>query len=411
MVHGGRRLEGHIDVDSAKNAILPIIAATLLTKGKVVLHRIPKISDVDKMLNIIKHMGGKVTFCEEGVVIDNTSINTLTVPKELTSGIRSSIFILGAMLSMYKKAIVAYPGGCAIGLRPVGIHLFGLRELGVKIREDSDFIDCDGGSMHSNTVRLDFPSVGATENVMMAAVLLKGDTIIQNAAKEPEIIDLANFINTLGGKIEGAGTHTIRIQGVKRLHGGEYTPIGDRIIAGTYMIAGAMTKGHIELSNAKYEDNLALIDKLKKSGCNVDFFGGKIIMDMKYRPKSCSFTTGVFPGFPTDLQPQLSTMCTIAHGVSDITENLFETRFKHFEELKKMGAKVECFNKSALVIGVNKLYGAEVVAQDLRGGAALVLAGLVAEGETLINNTSYIDRGYDNIEGKLKSLGAEIKRV
>ena len=411
LINGGKKLEGVLDVDSSKNAILPIIASTLLTKEKVVLYKVPNISDVDKMLEIIMSLGGKVKRDEDVVEIDNSEISNLEIPSELTSAIRSSIFILGPMLAMYKKAKVAYPGGCDIGSRPIGLHLFGLRELGVKVVEEYGFIDCDGSSMKSKLIHLDFPSVGATENLMMASVLLNGITILNNVAKEPEIVDLANFINKMGGKIEGAGTSTIRIIGVRRLKGVEYMPISDRIIAGTYMIAGAITRGKIELTNVNFEHVLSLINKLRKSGCQVDFFGGKIKVENFTRPKSCSFETQGYPGFPTDLQPQFGVLCTIARGTSVITENLFETRFRHFTELVKMGAKVESRGRTAIVKGVSRLYGAEVEAFDLRGGASMVLAGLVAKGTTEIKNIGYIDRGYSSIEGQLQLLGADIKRV
>ena len=411
IINGGKKLEGVLEVDSSKNAILPIIASTLLTKEKVVLYKVPDISDVDKMLEIIMSLGGKVERDGSVVEIDNSNIKSLEIPSVLTSAIRSSIFILGPMLAMYKKAKIAYPGGCDIGSRPIGLHLFGLRELGVKVVEEYGAINCDGSSMQSKLIHLDFPSVGATENLIMASVFLKGVTIINNVAKEPEIVDLVNFINKMGGEIYGAGTSTIRIVGVKRLKGAEYTPIGDRIIAGTYMIAGAITRGSIELTNVNYEHLLSLINKLRKSGCQVDFFGGKIKVENLTRPKCCSFETLGFPGFPTDLQPQLGVLCSIARGTSIITENLFETRFRHFSELAKMGARVECKGRMAIVKGVPKLYGTEVEAFDLRGGASMVLAGLVAIGTTEIKNIGYIERGYSSIEGQLQSLGADIKKV
>ena len=411
VISGGCQLNGEIEIGSSKNAILPIIAATILTKGKVVLHKVPNISDVKKMLAIIESLGGLVQWSESDIIIDNSNIDNFEISSDLTSGIRSSIFILGPLIAMYKKAKVAYPGGCDIGSRPIGIHLSGLRELNVKIVEEYGFIDCEGFSMKPKFIHLDFPSVGATENLIMASVLHHGETILNNVAKEPEVVDLINFINKMGGKIEGAGTSTLRIVGVKRLNGIDYTPIGDRIIAGTYMIASAITRGKVELSNIKYEYVLSLIDKLKKSGCNIEFFGGKILVESFARPKSCSFDTGVYPGFPTDLQPQLSVLTTVAKGTSMITENLFETRFRHFSELAKMGAMVECRGRTAIVRGVKELYGTEVDSFDLRGGASMVLAGLIAKGRTVVNNIEYIDRGYSSIEGQLQSLGADIIRI
>lgn len=411
IINGGKKLEGMLEIDSSKNAILPIIASTLLTEEKVILKKVPNISDVDKMLEILKSLGGEVLREKDVVIIDNSNIKNLEIPASLTSAIRSSIFILGPMLAMYKKAKVAYPGGCDIGSRPIGLHLFGLRELGAKVTEEYGYIDCDGCSMKPKLIHLDFPSVGATENLMMASVFLTGETILNNVAKEPEIVDLANFINKMGGRIEGAGTSTIRIFGVKRLKGVEYTPIGDRIIAGTYMIAGAITMGRVKLLNTNFEHVLSLINKLRKSGCNVDFFGGRIVVENFTRPKSCSFETLAYPGFPTDLQPQLSILSAIAKGTSIITENLFETRFRHLSELAKMGARVEYRAQTAIIKGVPSLFGAEVESFDLRGGASMVLAGLVAKGKTVVNNTEYIDRGYSSIEGQLQQLGADILRI
>lgn len=412
FIAGGKKLEGSVVVDTAKNAILPIIAATLLTEEEVILHNVPKIVDVYKMLDIITSMGGCVKWLDEKTLsIKNDNITNLKISGEKTSDIRSSIFILGPMLSKFRKACVAYPGGCDIGSRPIDLHLFGLRELNVKIVEEYGFINCDGRDMSPRLIHLDFPSVGATENLMMAAVLLKGETILHNCAKEPEIVDLANFINEMGGQIYGAGDSVIRVVGVKTLKGTEYTPIGDRIVAGTLMIATALTKGRIELANINYEFVLSLINKLRKTGCNIEFFSDRIILDSKSRPNCCSFDTQPYPGFPTDLQPQLSVLLSIARGTSIVTENLFETRFKHFSELTKMGAKIISRDRTAIVKGVPRLYGASVNAYDLRGGAALVLAGLCAKGITEVNNVSYIDRGYSNFEQTLNSLGADIKRI
>ena len=413
LIKGGKKLCGSIEVDTAKNAVLPIIAASLLTTKEVVIKKLPQIVDVYKMLDILTAMGSKITLYENGTVVSiiNDEINNVEIPSYLTSDIRSSIFLLGPLLAKYKKAKVAYPGGCEIGSRPIDLHLFGLRELNVKIDEDYGYINCDGSNLKSGFVHLDFPSVGATENIMMSAVLTKGETVIYNAAKEPEIVDLADFINSIGGRIEGAGTSRIVINGVKSLKGGEYTPIPDRIVAGTFLIAGAMTRGTIELSNVNFEHISSLINKLKKSGCHIDLFGGKILLNCKNRTRACSFDTQPYPGFPTDLQPQLSVLQSVSRGTSIVTENLFETRYKHLAELIKMGAKIINRDRTAIIKGVSHLYGAEICSYDLRGGSALTLAGLVAKGETLLNNINYIDRGYENFEEKLNSLGAEITRI
>lgn len=414
LIKGGRKLNGVIEVDSSKNAVLPIISATLLTEEEVVIRNLPQIVDVFKMLDIIKSLGGKVKLEDNNrtVIIKNDFINKYRIPSSLTSEIRSSIFLLGPMLSKFKKAKLAYPGGCEIGSRPIDLHLFGLRELNVKIDEGYGYIDCDGSNIRNGFIHLDFPSVGATENLMMASVLTKGETVIHNCAKEPEIVDLANFINAMGGRITGAGTSTIIVEGVKELSKSvEYTPIPDRIVSGTYLIAGAITKSKIEVTNINYEHILSLVNKLKKSGCNILVNGGKITLTSEYRPKACSFDTQPYPGFPTDLQPQLTVLQAIARGTSLVTENLFETRFKHLAELIKMGADITSRDRTAIIKGVSKLYGAEISAYDLRGGAALTLAGMVAKGETMLHNINYIDRGYEQFEVKLNSLGADIKRL
>ena len=411
IINGGKRLEGKVKVDSSKNAILPIIAGSVLTDKGVTIKNVPEISDVEKMLNIIVSLGGKVKKSDGIVFIDNSGIDNFTLTNELTKDIRASIFILGAMLSKYKKISVSYPGGCDIGRRPIDLHLAGLKTLGVKIEEENGFINCNGENMHSGQIYLDFPSVGATENLIMASVLLEGETIIYNCAKEPEIVDLANFINALGGKVYGAGTSEIRIVGVKRLNGAEFTPIGDRIVAGSLMIATTLTRGKIELDNINPTHLLALIDKLRKSGCKIDFFSDKILLESKSRPKSISFDTATYPGFPTDLQPQMSVLLSVSKGVGVITENLFETRFKHLSEMSKMGAKVITRGKIAIIEGVKSLHGADVTAFDLRGGASMVLAGLTAIGTTSIENIKYIDRGYAKFENTLLNIGADIKRV
>ena len=319
--------------------------------------------------------------------------------------------MLGSLLTKFKKALVAYPGGCNIGTRPIDLHLKGLRSLGVKIDEKHGFIDCDGSNMKAGFVHLDFPSVGATENLMMACVKLKGKSVIYNAAKEPEIIDLQNFINSMGGKISGAGTSTITIIGVDHLHSTNYTPISDRIVAGTYLIACAMTGGHIKLKNTIPEHNLAVITKLKQSGCDVDLFENEIEIKSSGKLKSCAIETQPYPGFPTDLQNQMLALQTISKGTGIIVENLFETRFKIYGELTKMGADITIRDRMALIKGVDKLYGATVTASDLRGGAALVIAGLSASGYTTVEDIYHIDRGYKNMENDLNILGAEIKRI
>jgi len=410
-IFGGKELFGSVEVTRAKNAILPIIAATILCDGEVVLKDIPSLSDIEKMMDIIVALGGHATRNKNDITICTNDVCKFEIPPYLASEIRSSIFMLGPILARHKKARVAFPGGCDIGSRPIDLHLAGLRDLGVLILEEHGFIECDGKKMKNGIVHLDFPSVGATENIMMASVFLKGETTILNAAKEPEIVDLANFINKMGGKIFGAGTSTIKIRGVSKLHGTCFTPMPDRIVAGTYLISCAMTGGKILLKRANFEHVYSLISKLRNSGCQIDYKDDKIILEAKHKPLSCSsIETQPYPGFPTDLQAQFLALQTVSEGISVITENLFETRFKHVPELLKMGAKITTRDRMAIVRG-GKLFGANVDSHDLRGGAALVLAGLAAKGRTTVSNVHFIDRGYEQIEKSFSLLGADIKRV
>lgn len=409
-IRGGKKLFGTLEIDSAKNAILPIIAGSILTEKEVVLSKVPHIVDVHKMLEIVREMGGYVERSEDRVIIKNDMISNCELPSDLSKELRSSIFMLGPLLAKYKRARVPFPGGCDIGSRPIDLHLGGLRDLGVVIDEEHGYINCDGSNMKSGFIHLDFPSVGATENLMMAAVFLAGETTIHNAAKEPEIVDLQNFINSMGGRIQGAGTSVIKVEGVRSLTGAEYTPIPDRIITGTFLIAVAMTGGKVELENTNFEHVYSLINKLRNSGCIIDYKNGKIKLESDKRLSSCSFETQPYPGFPTDLQAQALALQTISDGTSIIVENLFETRFKHVPELLKMGAKIITRDRMAIVKGVPKLFGADVNACDLRGGAALILAGLTAKGKTIVNNINYVDRGYQDFEIRLSTLGADIRR-
>lgn len=413
VIKGGARLHGEIEVEASKNSILPIISASLLTDKEVIINNVPEISDLFKMVEILKSIGGKVDYLKKDkvLIIKNDNISSFEIPERLASELRSSFFILGPMISRFKKAKVSYPGGCDIGSRPIDLHLFGLRELNVKIDEEYGFISCNGNKIKPNVVHLDFPSVGATENIMMASVLVRGETIILNPAKEPEIVDLANFINMLGGDIIGAGTNKIVITGVNKLYGGSYTPIADRIVAGTYMIAGALTGGRVTIKNVVAEHIFSLVNKLRKSGCNIEIDNGIISVDSVSRTQSISFDTQPYPGFPTDLQPQLTVLESVSKGISIVTENLFETRFRHLQEMMKMGANITFRDRTAIIKGVEKLHSANVVAHDLRGGSALTLAGLVADGTTVVENVNFIDRGYERLEEKLEILGAEIKRL
>ena len=412
VVKGGNSLIGELEISSAKNSYLPILAGSILCSGEVVLHKYPKYDDVINMIEILENLGGKSQVQDSSLILDMKNLSGYEIPRELASLTRSSIFSLGSILGRFKYAKVAYPGGCEIGARPIDLHIKGLEALNVKVVDRRGYLTCDGKNMRGGDVHLDFPSVGATENVMMAGVLSKGKTRIFNAAKEPEIVDLQNFLNKAGAKIKGAGTTTITIEGVEKLGSVEYTPIPDRIIAGTYIIATAMCGGDVMLTNAKSEHLQALISKLDNNCCKICVKGDKIRVISNGRHKSINkIETMPYPGFPTDLQPQIMALETISDGTCVIVENLFETRFKHVGELVKMGAQILVEGRSAVIKGVEKLYGAEVTATDLTGGAGLVLAGLVADGYTTISNIGQIKRGYESIESDLKKLGADIKKV
>lgn len=410
-IKGEKPLYGHIEIGSAKNACLPILAGALMCDEDLTINKCSYFTDIDNMILILDSLGCDIRKDDNNLYINSKTAYSHVIKEEYTKKVRSSVFMLGSLLAKFKKAHIAYPGGCNIGTRPIDLHLKGLRALGVKINEKHGFINCDGTNMKSGIVHLDFPSVGATENIMMACVKLKGTSVIYNAAKEPEIVDLQDFINSMGGKISGAGTSTITITGVDRLHTTSYTPISDRIVTGTYMIACAMAGGDIRLDNVVPEHNLALIGKLKQSGCDIDILDNSIVVRSSGDLKSCAIETQPYPGFPTDLQNQMLAMQTISSGTGIIIENLFETRFKIYAELTKMGADITIRDRMALIKGVDRLYGASVTASDLRGGAALVLAGLVAHGYTTVEDIYHIDRGYKNMEIDLNSLGAEISRI
>lgn len=412
IINGGNSLYGEVDIESSKNGLLPIISATILLEDKCIIHNIPNFSDIKNMLNILKSVGMRCTYFDNAIEIDGTDANKTEVGLDLTTPLRSSIYAMGALLGRFKKAKICYPGGCDIGLRPIDLHLRGLKDMGVKIVEQHGNIYCDGSQMHGEKIFLDFPSVGATVNIMLAGVLTKGTTIIYNCAKEPEIVDLQRFLNAMGARVRGAGSSTITIKGVKKLHRAEWTPISDRIVAGTYMIGCAMCGGKITLNNCAYEHNQYLINLLSRAGANIIIKNGNLIIESTKRMKSIKkIETMPFPAFPTDLQPQFMALQCVSQGNSIIVENLYETRFKHVPELIKMGANIIVKNQTAFVSGVENLYGAEVRASDLRAGAGLILAGLCAKGYTTINSIEHILRGYEDIDKKLQKLGADIKLV
>ena len=412
IINGGNKLYGNVRIQTAKNSVLPILAATVLTDKKVEILNVPQITDVKNMVKILSCLGCKASYEEDNIIIDSSSADCYEIPSALARELRSSVFLLGAVISRFHSAKIAYPGGCDIGLRPVDLHLNGLKRLGVQITEKNGYIICKCEKLKGNEIMLDCPSVGATENIMLAAVKAEGTTVIKNAAREPEIEDLQNFLNRIGAKITGAGSGTVRIDGVSKLYGCQYQPIPDRIEAGTFLIGAAMCGGEITADGIYPENISSLIHKLAENGCKIHINNDRIVLENHKTLTSVkSVETRPYPGFPTDLQAQYTALCCICGGHSIITENLFETRFKYVPELKKMGADITVIDRNAVVRGVEKLKGASVLAYDLRGGAALVLAALTADGYSEVLDISHIDRGYGSLEYKLKKLGADIKRI
>lgn len=414
IVKGGNRLVGAVKTSGAKNAVLPIIAASILGTTPSHLDEVPMLEDVHTISEVLKCLGLSVECSPEKNVldIDSTEITSYEAPYELVRTMRASFLVMGPLLARIGKARISMPGGCAIGARPIDIHLKGFEALGVKIEQGHGYIEASAPEgLKGTSIYFDFPSVGATENIMMAASLAEGTTILENAAEEPEIVDLANYLNKMGAKIRGAGTDTICIEGVDKLHGADYTIIPDRIEAGTYMIAAAMTGGDVVVENVLPEHQKPLIAKLREAGAVVEEDIDKVRVIGKNPLKAVSIKTLPYPGFPTDMQAQMMAMMVIAEGRSKVTETVFENRFMHVVELNRMGAQISTEGRSAVIDGPCKLTGCDVRATDLRAGAAMILAGLVAEGTTRIGDLHHIDRGYENIVAKLKNLGADIERV
>ena len=412
IIDGGEKLYGVVETQSAKNSVLPLLAASVLTDEQVKIRGVPTIVDVENMFRILSELGCNIKRQKNCAVIDSSNAVSHEIPPRLTKELRSSVFMLGSVLTRFGRAKISYPGGCDIGLRPIDLHLSGLKRLGVEITEEGGYIDCKADNLVGAEILLDFPSVGATENIILAAVKAKGVTVIRNAAKEPEIIDLQNFLNAMGANVRGAGGGTVVVEGVKRLRGVDYLPIGDRIEAGTYLIAAATCGGEIETQGVRAENIAALLHKLRENGCKIHTKNDRIILRSDGRLQSVPLVeTMPFPGFPTDLQAQYSALCTIAKGTTLVVENLFETRYKYAAELKRMGADITVRDRTAVIRGVERLHGAKVVAGDLRGGAALVVAALSAEGQSEVVDLSHVDRGYADFEYKLKKLGAKIRRV
>lgn len=411
VIEGGRPLYGEIEIQSAKNAVLPLLAASVLTEERIVIHNCPRITDVLNMAQILEELGCRTSFTDGALTVDPSDAANHEIPAALAKELRSSVFMLGSVLSRFGRARIAYPGGCDIGLRPIDLHLGGLRRLGVRIEEEGGYINCTCGKMRGADIVLGCPSVGATENIMLAAVKAEGTTVIRNAAKEPEIADLQNFVNRMGGRISGGGSSTVVVEGVKSLYGAEYTPVSDRIEAGTFLIASAMCGGELALKNARAENLSALLDKLREISCKIHAIDDKIYIKSGARFSPKLIETSPYPGFPTDLQAPMTALACICGGSTVVVENLFETRFKHVPELIRMGADITVRGRSAFVRGVPRLHGADVCAGDLRGGAALALAAISAEGRSTVTDLRHIDRGYSEFEYKLRGAGARIRRV
>jgi len=415
IIHGGNRLEGRVKISGAKNAVLPIIAATLLGQdAQSLLDEVPALEDVHTITEVLKKLGVKAEFDEtkHQLKVDSTVIGSCEAPYDLVRKMRASFLIMGPLLARCGQAKISLPGGCAIGTRPIDLHLKGFEALGADIKIGHGFIEATAPEgLKGAKIYLDFPSVGATENILMAASMAEGQTILENPAQEPEIVDLANYLNVMGAKIRGAGTNVIKIDGVPKLMGRDYTIIPDRIEAGTYMVAAAMTKGDVYIENAISEHLKPVIAKLKEAGVTIEEDVNGIRVVCNKRTKAVDIKTMPYPGFPTDMQAQFMAMLAVSEGTGLVTETVFENRFMHVDELKRMGSNIKIDGRTSVVEGVETLMGCQVKATDLRAGAAMVLAGLVAEGETQVGYIHHIDRGYDNLVDKLVGLGADICRV
>lgn len=414
IVRGGKQLKGTVHIEGAKNAVLPILAATLLAEeGTSTLSNVPILSDVFTMNQVIRYLNTDVEFNEETkeITVDATRQLNVEAPYEYVSKMRASIVVMGPLLARNGHAKVAMPGGCAIGKRPIDLHLKGFQALGAKIIQKNGYIEAIADELVGDTIYLDFPSVGATQNIMMAAVKAKGTTVIENVAREPEIVDLANFLNKMGASIHGAGTETMRIEGVDHLHAVSHPIVQDRIEAGTFMVAAAMTEGNVLIDGAIPEHNRPLISKLIEMGVKITEENDGLRVIGPKTLKATDIKTMPHPGFPTDMQAQMTAIQLVADGVSTTTETVFENRFQHLEEMRRMNAQVKIDNNVALIKGASELQGAEVYATDLRAAAALVLAGLRANGITRVRNLKYLDRGYYQFHTKLQRLGADVERV
>jgi UDP-N-acetylglucosamine 1-carboxyvinyltransferase len=412
LVTGGARLDGDVRISGAKNAVLPILCATLLADAPVEVRNVPQLHDVLTTAKLLEQLGAGVQRDGDVMRIDPRSVNSHVAPYELVKTMRASVLVLGPLLARFGDAEVSLPGGCAIGSRPVDLHLKGLQALGAEVSVDHGFIRASAKRLRGARHVFEMVSVGATENVMMAAALAEGTTVLENAAMEPEIVDLADCLRALGARIEGAGTARITIEGVERLHGGSHAVVADRIETGTFLVAGAITGGRVVARHARPDTMDAVLEKLREAGADITVDGDSIALDMHgRRPRAVDIVTAPHPGFPTDMQAQFMALNCIAEGTGVINETIFENRFMHVQELQRLGADIRVDGHTAVVRGVAQLGGAPVMATDLRASASLILAGLAADGETLIDRIYHLDRGYENIEAKLSALGAKITRI
>ncbi len=412
IIEGGRRLSGEVAVSGAKNAALPILAATLLAEAPVTVRNVPHLRDVTTTLSLLQTMGAEVTLDDKNdVEISTETVNRREAPYELVKTMRASILVLGPLLARFGEARVSLPGGCAIGARPVNLHVAGLEAMGARVSIENGFINARADRLKAAHIVFDTVTVTGTENLLMAATLAEGETVLENAAREPEVTDLARFLTALGARIEGAGSSTIRVNGVESLGGATHAILPDRIETGTYLIAAAMTGGHVRLSQAAPDTLEAVLIKLKEAGAALDVGDDWIEIDMHgQKPRSVDVRTAPYPAFPTDMQAQFCALNAVAGGVGTITETIFENRFQHVLELQRMGASIQLEGNTAIITGVGRLTAAPVMATDLRASASLVLAGLAADGETLVDRIYHVDRGYERIEEKLGQLGASIRR-
>ena len=413
QIQGGTPLEGEVRISGAKNATLPILAAALLADDPVVIGNVPHLQDVTTTIELLGQMGASVTVDDHmRIEVDPSTVRECFAPYDLVKTMRASILVLGPLVARFGRADVSLPGGCAIGARPVNIHVAGLQSMGADITIEGGYIRARASRLKGARLILDTVTVTGTENLMMAATLAAGETVIENAAREPEVVDLANFLCAMGARIQGAGTDTIMIEGVERLRGTHYDVLPDRIESGTYLVAGAITRGHVRIKNTRPEHLDAIVGKLREAGATVSSGDNWIEVDMRgRRPQAVDVRTAPYPAFPTDMQAQFAALNTVAAGVGTITETIFENRFMHMLEMRRLGAEIRLEGNTAIIKGVNKLTAAPVMATDLRASASLVLAGLVAEGRTDVERIYHIDRGYEAIEEKLAQLGAQIRRV